>query len=124
MLRLDYISCLLTIVSTILVGRRLWQGWIVAGINSVIICLIGLKTSQIGFVPANLFCLGIYGYNLVEWRSRKGEAVGSSASFADTLMTAQSRLSQRFRRRLRNRVASDDGSIQHSHRVRSRRLRR
>jgi hypothetical protein len=80
MLRLDYISCLLTIVSTILVGRRLWQGWIVAGINSVIICLIGLRTSQTGFVPANLFCLGIYGYNLVQWRSHGGEAVGSGAS--------------------------------------------
>jgi len=69
MLRLDYISCFLTVVSTILVGRRLWHGWIVAGANSVIICLIGFKTAQTGFIPANVFCLGIYGYNLVNWRS-------------------------------------------------------
>jgi hypothetical protein len=71
MFRLDYISCFLTVVSTILVGRRLWHGWIVAGVNSVIICVIGLKTAQIGFIPANVFCLGIYGYNLVNWRSHE-----------------------------------------------------
>lgn len=69
MFRLDYISCFLTVVSTIMVGRRLWHGWIVAGVNSVIICVIGLKTAQVGFIPANVFCLGIYGYNLVNWRS-------------------------------------------------------
>ena len=79
MLRLDYISCLLTVVSTIMVGRRLWQGWIVAGANSVIICVIGLKTAQIGFVPANIFCLGLYGYNLMNWRSRKPRNSASDA---------------------------------------------
>jgi hypothetical protein len=80
MLRLDYISCLLTVVSTILVGRRSWQGWIVAGVNSVIICLIGLNTAQVGFIPANIFCLGIYGYNLVNWRSHRVENSTSDAS--------------------------------------------
>ena len=47
MLRLDYLSCVLTIVSTILVGRRCWEGWILAGVNSVVICLIGFRTSQL-----------------------------------------------------------------------------
>jgi nicotinamide riboside transporter PnuC len=68
-LHLDYISCLLTIASTILVGRRKWQGWIVAAINSVIICIIGLRTGQWGLVPANIFCLAIYAYNLRTWRT-------------------------------------------------------
>ena len=67
-LRLDYISCLLTIASTILIGRRKWQGWIVAGVNSVVICVIGLRTTQLGFIPANLFCIALYAYNLVQWR--------------------------------------------------------
>ena len=67
MLRLDYISCGLTISSTILVGRKRWQGWIVAALNSVLICFIGWNTSQLGFIPANLFCLALYGYNLREW---------------------------------------------------------
>ena len=71
-LRLDYISCLLTIFSTVLVGRRMWQGWIVASANSAIICVIALRTAQLGFVPANLFCLAIYGYNIAKWRSPVG----------------------------------------------------
>src|SRR5215472_3147292 len=29
--RLDYLSCILTISSTILIGKRHWQGWVVCG---------------------------------------------------------------------------------------------
>lgn len=68
MFRLDYLSCLLTIASTLLIGRRLWQGWVVAGANSAVICYIGVRTAQTGFVPANLFCIAMYAYNIVEWR--------------------------------------------------------
>jgi hypothetical protein len=67
-LRLDYLSCVLTIFSTILVGRRHWEGWVLAGVNSVIMCLIGLRTSQWGFIPANLFCIVLYAANLRAWR--------------------------------------------------------
>jgi len=66
--RLDYISCLLTVVSTILVGRHYWHGWALAALNSVIICVIALRTSQTGFIPANLFCLALYAYNITQWR--------------------------------------------------------
>lgn len=68
MLRLDYLSCVLTITSTILVGRRCWEGWLVATVNSVIICIIGIKTAQLGFIPANLFCIVISANNLRTWR--------------------------------------------------------
>lgn len=68
MLRLDYLSCLLSIVSTVLVGRKRWQGWLIAGANSVIMCVIGMRTAQFGFVPANLFCIGLYANNLWNWR--------------------------------------------------------
>jgi hypothetical protein len=68
---LDYISCVLTVISTVLVGKKLWQGWVVAGVNSVIICFIGLRTAQFGFVPANLFCMGLYANNLWSWRCKK-----------------------------------------------------
>lgn len=68
MLRLDYLSCVLTILSTILVGKRCWEGWALAAVNSVIICIIGLKTSQFGFVPANLFCLVLCAVNVRTWR--------------------------------------------------------
>ena len=65
---LDYISCFLTISSTILVGRRCWEGWALAAINSVIICIIGLRTQQFGFIPANVFCLVLCGKNVRAWR--------------------------------------------------------
>ena len=68
-LRLDYISCILTVFSTILVGRKIWQGWMVAGANSVVVCVIALRTAQFGFIPANLFCLALYSYNVWNWRS-------------------------------------------------------
>ncbi len=67
--RLDYLSCVLTVLSTVLIGRRMWQGWIVASANSAIICVIAVRTAQVGFVPANLFCLAIYGYNIAKWRT-------------------------------------------------------
>jgi hypothetical protein len=70
MLRLDYLSCVLTILSTVMVGRRNWQGWVVAGANSAIISVIGLQTGQWGFVPANAFCIALYLYNIRKWRSR------------------------------------------------------
>lgn len=68
MLRLDYLSCVLTIMSTVLIGRKNWEGWVLAGINSVVICVIGLRTSQLGFIPANLFCIVLYGFNLRSWK--------------------------------------------------------
>jgi nicotinamide riboside transporter PnuC len=66
--RLDYLSCVLTILSTILVGRRCWEGWLLATVNSVIICMIGFKTAQFGFIPANVFCIVISVINLRTWR--------------------------------------------------------
>jgi hypothetical protein len=67
MFRLDYLSCFLTVVATILVGRRMWSGLVVSCVNSLIVCVIGLHTSQYGFVPANLFCICINAFNLRAW---------------------------------------------------------
>jgi nicotinamide riboside transporter PnuC len=67
-IRLDILSCGLTILSTILVGRRCWEGWALAAANSVIICIIALRTAQFGFIPANLFCIVLYGVNVRTWR--------------------------------------------------------
>jgi len=65
--RLDYLSCALTVLSTILVGRKLWTGLVVAAVNSVIFCVIGLRTAQFGFIPANLFCIAVYTVSLRSW---------------------------------------------------------
>jgi len=68
MFRLNYLSCVLTIVSTILVGKRCWEGWALAGVNSVVVCVIGFKTAQMGFIPANIFCMVMSAINLRAWR--------------------------------------------------------
>jgi len=66
--RLDCLSCVLTVLSTILIGRRCWTGWVLAAVNSLIICVIGLRTGQLGLIPANLFCIVLYAINLRTWR--------------------------------------------------------
>lgn len=68
LIRLDYISCVLTVLGAILLGKKLWQGWVVAAVNSVVVCVIGLRTAQFGFIPANLFCIALYTVNLRTWR--------------------------------------------------------
>jgi hypothetical protein len=55
MFHLDYLSCFLTILATILLARKCWIGLLLAIINSVIVCAIGVHTLQLGFIPANLF---------------------------------------------------------------------
>jgi len=65
--RLDYLSCFLTIVATVLVGRKMWTGLVISGINSLIVCVIGMHTSQYGFIPANMFCICIYACSLRSW---------------------------------------------------------
>lgn len=79
MFHLDYLSCGLTILSTILVGRKHWSGLLIGSVNCMIVCLIGMKTSQFGFIPANLFCIGIYAFNLRSWM-RTPEQVKPSAA--------------------------------------------
>jgi hypothetical protein len=79
MLRLDYISCVLTVLSTVLIGKKLWQGWVVAGANSIILCVIGLRTAEFGFLPGNLFCIGLYANNLWNWRP-KAQLVNAPSS--------------------------------------------
>jgi hypothetical protein len=67
MFRLDYLSCFLTVVATVLVGKRMWSGLVVSCVNSLIVCVIGLHTSQYGFIPANVFCICINAFNLRAW---------------------------------------------------------
>lgn len=67
MFRLDYLSCVLTVLSTILIGRKAWVGFVVAGVNSLIISFIGLRTHEMGFIPANVFCIVIYVFSIRAW---------------------------------------------------------
>jgi hypothetical protein len=87
MFRLDYLSGCLTVLATILVGRKQWTGLVLAGVNSVIVCMIGMRTGQFGFVPANLFCIGVYGFSVRSWlRDRRDlKAMKTDAASADAV---------------------------------------
>jgi hypothetical protein len=74
MFRLDYLSCLLTVVATVLVGRKKWTGLVISAVNSLIVCVIGVHTSQYGFIPANVFCICIYAVNLKSWLHKSEES--------------------------------------------------
>ena len=65
--RLDYLSCFLTVIATTLIGRKMWTGLIVSSVNSLIVCVIAVHTSQYGFIPANMFCICINAFNLRTW---------------------------------------------------------
>lgn len=45
----------------------MWTGLVVSCVNSLVVCVIGLHTSQYGFIPANVFCIGINAFNLRAW---------------------------------------------------------
>jgi len=79
-IRLDYVSCVLTVLGTILLGKKLWQGWVVAAVNSAVVCVIGVRTAQFGFVPANLLCIALYTGNLFHWRFKSRPAAVKSDS--------------------------------------------
>jgi len=111
MLRLDYLSCALTILSTCLVSRRMWQGWVVASVNSVIICVIGYRTAQLGFVPANLFCMALYVHAIYKWKSSPAQTA-SPAKFA-------SHMSRQYGKAACSRSGSSARAVLHGVRVRS-----
>lgn len=76
MFHLDYLSCLLTVVATVLVGRKMWSGLVVSGVNSLVVCVIGLHTSQYGFIPANVFCICINAFSLRAWLKTRKDPSG------------------------------------------------
>ena len=74
MFHLDYLSCFLTVPATILLTRTSWIGLLVAIANSLIVCVIGLRTSQLGFILANLFCIGVYAFSIRSWLKERTHA--------------------------------------------------
>lgn len=78
-LRLDYLSCFLTVLATVLVGRKLWTGLVVSIINSSVVCVIGIHTSQFGFIPANVFCIGMYAFSIRSWLRKQPEKLPQQA---------------------------------------------
>ena len=93
MFRLDYLSCLLTVLATILVGRKMWTGLVVSGLNSLIVCVIGLHTSQYGFIPANVFCICINAFSLRAWLKAQKHRPASDTVTSSGSLTGGKRMS-------------------------------
>jgi len=122
MFRLDYLSCFLTVIATILVGRKMWTGLVVSGVNSLIVCVIGLHTSQYGFIPANVFCICINAINLRAWlKVRKdlsesttdagSEPVARCTRMSTSKKAATRRLINSFRIRNEGRLGNSISSL-------------
>jgi hypothetical protein len=118
MFRLDYLSCLLTEVATILAGRKMWTGLVVSGANSLIVCVIGFHTSQFGFIPANLLCICIYACSIRSWikernstrRNDAQEASDSSATVHPQMCFSARQVVRSFVRPWRRHAVSNIGS--------------
>src|SRR5437868_6824939 len=103
MFHLDYLSCFLTILATILVGRKSWTGLLMSIVNSMIVCVIGFRTSQFGFIPANLICICVYAFSIRSWvkkththRIRQRWGLGLRRRRGSTLPTLRSSRSEGF----------------------------
>jgi len=70
MIRLDYLSCVLTVLATVLIARSSGK----AGSSPVSTAPSSASLAsarQFGFVPANLLCIALYASNLINWRPKK-----------------------------------------------------
>jgi hypothetical protein len=93
MFQLDYLSCFLTVVATILIGRKMWTGLVLSGVNSLIVCVIALHTSQYGFIPANVFCICINAFNLRAWLKVQKDLSESTTDASSELVAGCKRMS-------------------------------
>ena len=57
------------LIGAYFVGRKLWQGWIVMILASVLWIVFGLRTRQYGFSVASMAFLVVYSRNLRAWRA-------------------------------------------------------
>jgi hypothetical protein len=91
MFHLDYLSCFLTVLATILLARKSWIGLLIAIVNSLIVCAIGLRTSQLGFIPANLFSICVYAFSMRPWLKEQTHTNRVKAQGQDSGLVADGR---------------------------------
>ena len=62
------------LIAAYFVGRKLWQGWIVMILASVLWIVFGLRTRQYGFSVASMAFLVVYSRNLRAWKASPSSA--------------------------------------------------
>jgi hypothetical protein len=120
MFHLDYLSCFLTVLATILLARKSWLGLLIAIVNSLIVCAIGLRTSQLGFIPANLFCICTYAFSMRSWLREHTHTNREQAPRQDSGSASDGR---RMSPPMQHRTAAGtatDGDPRHTNRSRAR----
>ena len=85
MFHLDYLSCALSVLATILLARKSWIGLLIATVNSLIVCAIALRTSQLGLIPANVICICIYASSMRPWLDEQTRTHRGHAPLQDTV---------------------------------------
>jgi len=106
MFHLDYLSCFLTVLAAILLARKSWIGLLIAIVNSLIVCAIGLRTSQLGFIPANLFCICVYAFNMRSWLKEQRQTKRDQVKRQESVSVADGpRMSPAIQHRAENRGA-------------------
>jgi hypothetical protein len=65
MFHLDYLSCFLAVLATILLAPKSWIGL------SLLVCAIGLRTSQLGFISTSLFSICVYVFSMRSWLKKQ-----------------------------------------------------
>jgi hypothetical protein len=71
----------------------MWTGLVVSGVNSLIVCVIGLHTSQYGFIAANVFCICINAFNLRAWLNVQKDPSESTTDTSSELVAGRKRMS-------------------------------
>lgn len=67
-------------LATVLIGRKSWIGLVLAALNSAIVCVIGLRTAQFGFIPANLICICVYAASIRSWLRTRTQNLQTQAN--------------------------------------------
>jgi hypothetical protein len=112
MFHLDYLSCFLTVLATILLGRESWIGLLIAIVNSAIVCAIALRTSQLGFIPANLFCICMYAFSMRSWLKEQTHTNRDQAQPQDSGSVADSpRMTPAMQRRTGTGTATEGAQV-------------
>jgi hypothetical protein len=114
MFHLDYLSCFLTVLATMLLAQKSWIGLLIASVNSLLVCAIALRTSQLGFIPANLFCICIYAFSVRSWFKKQTHTDRDQAQQQDGDSVADGlRMSPAMQHRTAAGTATDGAQVSH-----------
>lgn len=67
---IDLLATALTFVGIYLIGNKVRNGFIIAGLGNAFWAIMGLITQSVGLVIANVVIIGLYGRGYLNWRQQ------------------------------------------------------